>query len=243
MKRKKLEIDLNEKRMRSIIELEERERQLEIDLKRQKAHHEQEMERRRADQEHDLKRIAALSNASVEALMTMAGPEQAKLLRELKDTEALKGMSAEEIMAMKDPAALGRAFEEKYKGSSKDEIEKLYKMVMETKDKSLEDKEKSMDRIERIVSKAFDKGVGQPGWPSNPNPSVIYPPQGQPGFYPSGPMPGQPGVVNVNQMSQSGVAPDGQPESKVCINPECKAIIKISLKFCPKCGSDQTIKT
>jgi hypothetical protein len=271
MKRKKSEIELNEKRQLQIMQLEKETKQLEMRLMEEKARHEREMEKTRTDQEHELKKIAALSGASAEAIISMSGPEQARMLTELKQTEALKDFSEEKILAMaaeKSPE-VAKAFQEKYKGLPKEETERLYKMVLEekdkaskmvfeAKDKAIADKDKSsaekdkfisdaMERFERITTKALDSqkdaaiGVAQ-GTAKGNTPHVVYPPQGQSGFY-GGPVPGQSGSINVNQMSQpgGGAAPSGQPENKVCINPDCQAIIPITKKFCPHCGKDQTI--
>lgn len=258
MKRKKAEIELNEERQREMLKLEAEERRLEIEIKRDRTKHDQDMEKTRLEKDHELKKIAALSDLSAEALISVSGPEQARMLTELKQTEAMKDYSEEKILAMaaaKSPE-VAKAFQEKYKGLPKEETEKLYKMVIEAKDKALADKDKTsaekdkfvadaMERIERLATNALHAQMGATsgvaaGFGMANAPHVVYPPQGQPGYY-AGPTPGQPGFVNVNQTNQAGEGSGqkDQPESRVCVNPECQAIIPINKKFCPQCGKEQ----
>lgn len=194
------------------IQLEEEERRLEMEIKKVKALHDMEIEK-----------IAALSSASVEALISLSGPEQARMLKDLKETEAMKGMSEEQILAMaaaKSPE-VAKAFQEKFKGASKDEIDKMYKMVIDAKDKAIVDQKAMVDTMERIVSKAFERGVGQPA-----NPNIVFPPTGQPGVYA--------GPTVFNAPGQFAYAPEQQ--ARVIICSKCRSEVRTGVKFCPNCG-------
>lgn len=233
-KRKKQELELNDERQKQILELEAEEKRLEMQIKHDKVTHDQDIEKTRTDQDHELKKIAALSNASAEAVMSMAGPEQAKLIKELKETEAMKGMSEDQILAKAaaNSPEVAKAFQEKYKGLPMEEANKLYQMLIDAKDKALEDKDKTsaekdkfmadaMERIERMASKALDAqkdattGVAQGIGRAN-NPSVVYPPPGQPGFV------------------------SGNVGGEVVVCSKCKARVAVTpgLKFCNNCGHD-----
>jgi hypothetical protein len=234
MKRKKIQLELYEKMQNMLIDLEAEEGRLKLQLEAEKAQHEREMEKIRVSQDHELLKIAALSNASAEAIISMSGPEQAALIQQLKQTEAMKGMSAEEIMAIKDTATLAKAFEEKYKGVSKEEIDKMYKMVVEAKDKSAAEKDKmmadTMAMVERLTTRALDSqkdaavGVAQ-GAAHGVMPNVVYPPQGQPGVY------GAPAVFN----APGHVFSPGSATVVICSN--CKSEVRTGVKYCNNCGN------
>jgi len=93
---------------------------------------------------------------------------EARVLGELGRTQTLKGMSSEEIMAMNDPAALGRALEERARGVAKDELKDLYeRMLTQTEiasEKVNDAYRDSAGRAERMAERAeemfkFDRGV------------------------------------------------------------------------------------
>lgn len=77
---------------------------------------EDELERLRAEQELRIRLAQEYSQVSTEALIAVSPLEQAKLLAELKRTEAMKGLSEEQILAMaaeRSPEIV-RAFRERW---------------------------------------------------------------------------------------------------------------------------------
>ncbi len=213
---------------RQKMELEKEEKKIDLELKRLKEIHAQELAKIKAQSDAELAKIEVLSKASVEAVISMSGVEQAQIIAGLKETEAMKGMSEEQILAMmsaKSPE-VAKAFQEKYKGMSKEEYERLYKMMIEEKDKSKDEMSKLfgefMARNEREHTQALKTaqeiaiGVSQSGRPMGPQ--VVYPPQAQPGAY------YQPGV---------GIT---VPGVVICANCRTQVTPQAGVGFCPNCG-------
>lgn len=104
-------------------------------------------------------RLAAMGSLSLEQLIAVSGMDQAKVLGELGQTRAMQGMSAEEIMAMNDPAALGRALEERYKKSGDAELKVLYERLAQQADSAREQAgriyQEAAERQERMFNQAL----------------------------------------------------------------------------------------
>ena len=169
------ELDLARKGFEILAEKHEREfrlrweqeqRMLDLRLQEQRFQLEAEMRRLREQHEAELQRIQALSSASAEALIAMAGPEQAALLAELKRTEMLKGMSEEQILALaaeKSPHII-EAFKERYRSASSPEVQAeikaLYeRMLVEQKHAAeilSEAQERQAQRLQEMFEKALD---------------------------------------------------------------------------------------
>jgi hypothetical protein len=99
-------------------------------------------ERERAsEREFELKKLETMSTFSVEQLISVSPVEQGRVLAELKQTEALKEMSEEQILAMaadKNPA-IAQAFVDRYKSiaegkASQREIELYERLLGDQKD-------------------------------------------------------------------------------------------------------------
>lgn len=88
----------------------QREAEAEHELAEKKKEAEARRAREQADAEHEreMARIRALDGVKKETLMAVAAPEQAAVIAELLKTEALKGLSTEQVLALeaaKSPAA------------------------------------------------------------------------------------------------------------------------------------------
>lgn len=181
---------------------------------------------KREEMNIETERLERLSKLGVEALITASGPEQAKILADLKKTEMLKGMSDEQILAMgaKDSLELAKAFQEKFKGLSGQKQEELYKEMMKQKDTSMKVMQEMFDKALETQRDAT-VGVAQGG-------KVVYPPHGYPGGPggPGGPGAGGPGFYNVNM--------EGGGAQKVIICSKCKSEVKPGEKFCGNCGNE-----
>ncbi len=207
MQQKKVELQLHGERERMLIEMQGKRDQLEIDMQR----------------------IQAMSQASGEVLISMSGPEQAKLIAELQRTKAMQGMTSEQILAFaaeKSPE-VAKAFQEKYMGFSVEEREKLYKQMMEQKDQS-------MQVMQEMFNKALETqrdatvGVAQGG-------RIVYPP------YPGGGygMPYGPSEGSSSAVAQTTVVTDASGrEVKVVVCARCKSDVATGTKFCPNCGNE-----
>ncbi len=221
-------------KLQAVNRKEDHERML-TELERQTKLQALEMEKIRAAQQHEIDKIKTFDNVKVEAILAMVGPEQARIIKEMRESENLKDLSEEKVkwyMAQKSPE-LAKALE----ALSHEERDAFYKQIMEEKDKTLQEKDKAMAQFEREHNKALDTakdiavGVAQSG-----RPNVVYPPYGQGGppggFYPGpGGSPGGPGFYNVQM---------GTPEKEVVyvtICPSCKKKIefKAPAKRCPSC--------
>jgi hypothetical protein len=221
-------------KLQAVNRKEDHERML-TELERQTKLQALEMEKIRAAQQHEIDKIKTFDNVKVEAILAMVGPEQARIIKEMRESENLKDLSEEKvkwIMAQKSPE-LAKALE----ALSHEERDAFYKQIMEEKDKTLQEKDKAMAQFEREHNKALDTakdiavGVAQSG-----RANVVYPPYGQGvppgGFYPGpGGGPGAPGFYNVQM---------GTPEKEVVfvtICPSCKKKIefKAPAKRCPFC--------
>jgi len=185
---------------------------------------------KREEMNIEAERLERLSKVGIEALISSSGKEQAEMLKELKKTEMLKGMTEEQILAMgaANSKDLAEAYKEKYKGLSAEKQEALYEKMMAQKDNS-------MKTMQEMFNKALETqrdatvGVSQGG-------KVVYPPIGS--FGPSGPLgpggSGAPGFYNVNM--ESGTKEE-ELETIWC-GGDCKKRVKVKpgSKFCPICG-------
>lgn len=183
---------------------------LELKLKEKKAEHDQKMEE-----------IRVLSTASAEALISLSGAEQAQMIKELKETESLKGLSSDEILARaaaKSPE-VAKAFQEKFRGLSSDELKKMYERMIADKDKTHSDHIKmTQEMFNKMAETQKDTAIGVAQ--GSRNPSVVYPPSGQVGF-------------------ATGVSA-GFAGADVIVCAKCKSRVMMTpgLKFCTNCGHD-----
>ena len=231
-------------KMKEIRRLDEEERRRiarEDEIARQKAALEIEIRRwelrlreKEMDQRHELNRMEYLAQMGAEALITLAGPEQAQLLADLKKTEALKGMSEEQILALaaKDSPEVARAFQERYRAMEAGEASRrereMYERLLREKDAAQsqvidalrQSQQESIRTIKDVAEKGMgavrDMGVAQAQKPDGP---VIVT---------SG------GVTNT--AGQGGAQPGQEVPrgKKVC--PKCGRFVDEDWRFCGYCG-------
>ncbi|MBL7182832.1 MAG: zinc-ribbon domain-containing protein [Anaerolineae bacterium] len=217
------ELGLRLLREMKAIRREEAERAQELQLQAEERRLEMELRRFREEREADLARIQTLSQLSTEALIAVSGPEQGRLLAELKKTEAMKGMSEEQILALaaeKSPE-VARAFQEKFRGLSTEEQKTMYERLVQAERASKDEQAKlwrdTMQTLERMFEKAVQTQAetatafarGQQA------PTVIVTPGGGPT------------VVG-------GGAAEGSGRMLVCRN--CGAESPVGTKYCKNCG-------
>jgi RNA polymerase subunit RPABC4/transcription elongation factor Spt4 len=188
---------------------------------------------KRDEMEIEAERLERMSSLGIEVLMTLkeTSPEKAQLLKELKETEILKGMSEEQILAMGAGRSdeLARAFQEKYRGLSADRQEQLYQQMMAQKDKSMQTMQQMFDKALETQRDAT-VGVAQGG-------RVIYPPSG-PGFGYGGPY-GPGGDAGAAAVAQTTIVSDSSNrEVKVVVCTRCHSDVPTGQRFCPNCGNE-----
>lgn len=246
---------LNLKRGKAAIADEERRSAREDDLTRADAAHRQELERKEQAlreaaqaQAHDLALLQARADMSAEALISLSAPEQAKVIAELKSTEALKGLSDDAIFAMmaKDSAPLAAALAEKFKAMQAQpelaeqqlaEVKKLYdQMVAELqkdKDRQADLNERTQQRLQQMYEKGLDsqrEGMVDIARATShapaqaPGPTIITTSGGGPGYGP------QPTIIT------PGGGPLGSGSGEVQVCPKCRVKSPIGEKYCSNCG-------
>jgi RNA polymerase subunit RPABC4/transcription elongation factor Spt4 len=179
-------------------------------------------DQKREEMNIETERLERLSKLGIEALITASDKDQAEMLKDLKKTEILKGMTEEQILAMGAAHSneLAKAFQEKFKGLSAEKQEELYKEMMKQKDISMKTMQEMFDKALETQRDAT-VGVAQGG-------KVVYPPYGP------GPMGGGPGGTGFYNVSMEAGGGGGQ---KVIICSKCKSEVKTGEKFCPNCGN------
>ena len=126
LQRQKLEFEWEREQYKFQLEREMQIKQLDLD-----------MQREREKMQYELQRLEKLAQFGPDALVALAGPEQARVLADLRKTEALKGMSEEQILALaaKDSPEVAKAFQEKYRAAAEgrlsDQERRMYERMME----------------------------------------------------------------------------------------------------------------
>jgi hypothetical protein len=174
-------------------------------------------------------KLETLSNASAEALIVMAGPDRAEMLAELQKTEAMRGMTEEQILAMgaeKSPH-VAAAFKEKFRGMNQEELGAMYEKMLEAQRGSAETLAKTHADYARMLQQMFEKGMdAQQG-------TAIAAARGQPATVAYPPAGAAPTVIGPG--GQAVVAPGGG-EKKVVVCRHCRAEMAADAAFCTNCG-------
>jgi len=230
--------------MKEIKRLDEEERRRiarEDELARQRAALEMEVRRwelrlreKSMDQQHELARMEYLAQLGVEALITLSGPEQARLLADLKKTEALKGMSEDQILALaaKDSPEVARAFQERYRaiaeGRASEREREMYERLLAEKDATRremrdtlrESHQDALRAVQDIADKSVDAmrdiGVTQAQHPSGQPPIIVT---------------GSGVVASSEAAAEAQRPPQGK---KVC--PQCGRFVDEDWRYCSYCG-------
>jgi hypothetical protein len=252
-------LDIEEKRLKSAMGLDNLERlkaikradrferefhELELELKRHEARDKRESEehRRRLQQlemEGRLERdkLTAMRDLSIEHLIAISGRDQATILGDLARSKTFKGMSAEEIRAVRDPVALGRALEERAKTSMHSEMQGLYQRWVEQAELAGAQlagaHREAADRAERMYNKGLDILAGQRG-------ELL---QAERNGADRAERIGDRAMDRMSDMAAAGAgrSPDGSPASgpetlKVRVCRRCGREVSDTENFCANCG-------
>ena len=240
MKQNKLDAEARARAIAREDDLTRQEAALQAELARKEA----ELDAQKLQQQHELAMLQARAEMSAEALISLSAPEQAKVLADLKQTEALKDLSDEQVYAMmaaKSPQ-VAAALAERFKAMQQQpelaeehmtEIKKLYdKMVQDLqadRDKQAELNERTQQRMQAMFDKGLDsqrqgmvdiaRATSHPQTPQSPN--IVVVPSG--GAYPQ--------VVQTGGGMMSGISTG---EVQLC--PKCHTKMPVGAKFCTNCG-------
>ncbi|HID69018.1 MAG TPA: hypothetical protein EYP35_00825 [Desulfobacterales bacterium] len=223
---------------RDLHRLEIEQRQDESRLKRETEDHRMKLDEMKTAGQLENERLKAMSELSIEQLISVSGQNQAAVLGDLAKSQTLKGMSAEEIMAMNDPAALGKALEERARSAQNDETKALYERMVSQMDAS-SDKvaaahEESADRTERMFSQGMQAMSGQQHGAVDAERAAADRMERM-----SGRAMDQMGSVAATRARPgegvSAVAQTGTSKVQVCS--KCKQEVDSAENFCPNCGN------
>ena len=247
MRRNRMEKDqhaLEMKRQELELALLAEERRLDIQLKLERQQQEFELQRQKQTQDHEIERIKTLSQASAEVVISLSGSEQARIIGDLKQTEALKGLSdsqVESLMATRSPQ-FAQALAERWKAieagkateaqkalyermlqqqaADDQRVERALRDALQMQAQSSEREQKTAFEAMRSVqqtAEAFAKNTGQQ------QPVVVV-------------TPGMGGMVApVGGMPSGGMMPGG---GRVIVCPRCHLDSPAGTKFCQNCGHE-----
>ncbi len=206
--------------------------QAEMALQAEQRRMETQLQAERQRHEQELARMERMGQLSSEALIAVAGPEQAALLADLKRTETLKGMTDEQILAMaaeKSPE-VAKAFQEKFRAMAEGKMSQrehaLYERMIEEQKLASRTQAEMVEAQGRRQQEMFAEAlrtqaeVAKAFAGSRPAaPTVVIPGAGMAGY-------GSPTVIGEGGMAGG--------EVQIC--PSCRVKQPVGTKFCTNCG-------
>jgi hypothetical protein len=248
-------VDLLAKMKQNKLSVEETARRIarEDELTRAAAAHQQELDRiaqarltEAQKQAHELALLKARADISAEALISLSGPEQAKVIADLKRTETMKGMTDEQVLYMvaERSPQVAQALTERFKALQEQpkvaeaqltEVRTLYDRMLadiqQNREKDAELHTRTEDRFQQMFTQALDsqrtgmvdiaRATGGPA-PAASGPVIVM-----------NPATGQPQVIQT-----TGGVPQvsGAPAGEVQICPRCRVKSPVGEKYCSNCG-------
>lgn len=244
-------------RIRRVDELERERAKMQIQLERMEMEerlrqNEREHLRKTQEstQEFELRRLAEIGKFGPEALISISGAEQGRILADLKKSEALKGMSEEQILAMaaENSPEVAKAFQEKYRaiaeGRTSAEVKEMYERLVREKEESVRRAQEDADKRAEDIKDAWEKSSDQSRQTTERAMDNItrvaesfarnqgQQPAGQPIIINT---PGQMPQV-IHTVGGNVVGQQGTGEVKMCT--ECGQSAPAAAKFCEKCGHE-----
>jgi hypothetical protein len=210
----------------------ENERQM-LDLRLQEQRFQLDAELRRLREQHqaEMERLQAFSNLSAEALIAVSGPEQARLLAELKRTEVLKGMSEDQILALAAERSpqIAEAFKEKFRAAgapeAQAEVKTLYERMLAEQKAATEALSEAQERQARRLQEMFEKALD-----SQREATTAFAGRGSEGQ-----------VIVVSGTGSTVARPtSGAEESQqVILCRRCHTKLPVGTRYCHNCGEEQ----
>ncbi len=193
---------------------------------------------------HELAMFQARGQMSAEALMSLSAPDQARAIADLKKTDAMKGMTDEQVYAMMaaQSPAVAQALAERFKAAAarpaevdaqtRALYERMLADIQRDREKEAELHTRTEDRFQQMFTQALDSqrtGMvdiaratsGQAPAPSGP--VVIM-----------NPATGQPQVIHTG--GPGGVQVGGGGSERVQVCPHCHIESPVGVRFCRNCG-------
>jgi hypothetical protein len=209
-----------------------------IDIKRmydeqklaaQRGQQDLDLHRQRAQQQLEQERLQALSQASVEALIAAAdSPAKAQLLAELRRTEALRGCTEEQILALAAGHApeVARAFAEKFRaaaaGQNQQQMQAMYERMLQVQQDATGQlaaaQQQSLQQMLLLMQTALQtQGQTLAAAARQQGPAVVFPPPGS-------------GAATV-------IAPQTATSASHAAHcPQCRCPLAAGAAFCGNCG-------
>ncbi len=226
----------------------------EDELKRAWELHKIEMEKWEAEQrrivsqqEHELKRLEAMGKLGVEALVTASTPEQAAVLADLKRTEAMRGMSEEQILAMAAERSpdVARALQEKYRaiaeGKASEKEKEIYERLLADEKQMQRELLEMADKRTKEVSEAWDRSsarsqeMAEKAMDRMADTAQAFA-KGQSGAPVIITTPGA-GSPQVIYTPGSGAIPPAAPPTETKSCPKCGRSVEAQARHCQFCGN------
>ena len=185
---------------------------------------------------------SSLAKLGTEALISVSGSEQAKILADLKRTETLKGMSEEQILAMaaERSPAVAEALKEKFRLIADGKVSKveseMYERLLGEQKETLRQLREESDKRAAEVAQAWEKSSGQTQTIAEKAlDRMADVAKGQSGqiviVMPSG----EPQIINTRDPGE-GSKPKPPKGTKICL--ECGQFSDVAEKFCRHCGHE-----
>lgn len=223
------------------------------ELERQAAAHQRELERQAQQQvaeaqrqAHEVALLRTRAEMSAEALISLSGPDQARIIGDLKKTEAMKGLSDEQVYAMMAAQSpqVAQALAERFKAMQEQpklaeaqlaEVRTLYDRMLgdiqRDREKEADLRTRTEERYQQMFGQALESqrsgmveiARATSHAPASPAAPIVITGGGGPG-YPQVIQPGSP------------VGPGGVSGGEVQICPSCRIKQPVGTKFCTNCG-------
>ncbi len=212
---------------------------LDITLEAEKQRHELAEQTRAAERQYELDKLAQLGTFSTEQLVAVSSAEQGHILAELKRTDALKGMTEDQILAMaaENSPAVALAFQERFRAVAEGKVSQrevqLYERLLgdqkdvlakmeHLSDQRVKDVTEANQRAQEAAMHAMDKMTETAkAFAEKPDQPVVI-------------VPGQTGGTQVINPAAGQTAGQSALANKMCVS--CGRQIDVQAKHCPYCG-------
>ncbi|MCW1968506.1 MAG: hypothetical protein KIH69_010365 [Anaerolineae bacterium] len=217
--------------------LKSRQAELDMEIARKRAEHDMHLETLVQTQAHEIRRMETMGMLPPEALIALSSVEQGRIISELKQTDAYKLMSEEQIMALmaaKSPA-LAQALTAKWqaeanKGAMSPEVKALYEKMVADKDRTNLAQSDQFERLMRMQQDAMlQMGDKIKDAASNVSANVGRSQPGQTVVVTGGS-----GNAGATIVPPGAGGSSGAPQVAVC--PKCHTNSPLGVKFCSNCG-------
>jgi hypothetical protein len=226
---------------------DQRYQEMEWELQKQERENELELQRERIKNDYELNRLDKLGQLGAEALISISSVEQGKVIADLKQSEAFKEMTEDQILALaaKDSPEVAKAFQEKFKaiaeGQASENERELYERLLSEQQtmitdrtilmqEQLEAQRKGQRAQAQTQQEMFNKGMDTAAQIAKDVAQAAQRDQ-------QGPI-----IINTSGATGKQVYPPGQGgdsgesgEGKTKNCPDCARAVEVEAKFCQHC--------